>query len=67
MTAISSDGNAKITSFRRMIDSPSAPWRAAARSPKGTPMPAPMPTATSATASELRAPLMIIDSTSRPK
>ena len=51
---------------RMIISSSSEPRRAAATSPSGTPTPMPMPTATSATAIEIRAPTIIIDSTSRP-
>ncbi len=43
------------------------PLRAAAVRPSGTPSAMPMPTATSATAIEVRAPTMIMLNMSRPK
>ena len=43
------------------------PARAAAARPSGTPRPSPIATATSATASEVRAPAMIMDAMSRPR
>jgi hypothetical protein len=62
------DGKAKTRSFARMTTSSThPPARAAARSPRGTPASRPMPTATTATAMEVRAPTMIIDRTSRPR
>ncbi len=68
MMAMSSDGKAKMRSLpRMMISSRSPPRPAAAASPSGTPSSTPMPTATSATAIDTRAPTISIDSTSRPK
>ncbi|MNQ90844.1 hypothetical protein D3C85_1061980 [compost metagenome] len=67
ITASSRAGKAKIRSLPRITSSSTQPPRAAAVRPSGTPIPAPMPTATRATASEFCAPTMIIDRTSRPK
>ena len=68
MIAISSAGNANTRSLPRMIaSSPQPPRQAAAARPRGTPSAMPIPTATSATAIDTRAPTMIIEATSRPK
>ena len=62
------DGKAKIRSLpRMMISSAQLPRLAAAHSPSGTPKLKPMPTATTATAIDVRAPTMIIEKMSRPK
>ena len=50
-----------------MISSSRLPRFAAAMRPSGTPTTMPIPTATIATASEVRAPTMSIESVSRPK
>ena len=66
--AMTREGNAKIRSLARMINSSIYdPLRAAAQSPKGIPSPMPIPTATNATAIEVRAPTIIILKMSRPK
>ena len=66
--AITSDGKAKIRSLPRMISSSSHdPLRAAAARPSGTPSDMPIPTATRATAMDVRAPTMIMLKMSRPK
>ena len=67
MTAVSSAGKAKAKSEKRITASLTQPPRAAARAPRGTPKPRPMPTATRATTMELTAPAMIIERMSRPK
>ena len=55
--AITRDGNAKIRSLVRMINSSKKDSRrVAAASPKGTPTRIPIPTAKKATANEVRAP-----------
>jgi hypothetical protein len=66
ITAVSKEGNAKAKSDPRISNAPTQPPRAAASAPRGMPIPAPSTTATTATSRELRAPPMIIDSTSRP-
>ena len=68
MIAISSAGKAKIRSLKRITTSSSRlPRVAAASSPSGTPPSMPIPTASKATAIDVRAPTMIIDRISRPK
>ncbi len=60
-------GKAKTRSLPRMTTSSSRlPRLAAASRPSGTPTAMPMPTATMATAIEVRAPTISIDSMSRP-
>ena len=66
ITADNSAGKAKAKSLNRITHSSIPPPRAAARAPRGRPMPAPMPTATKATKIELAAPRIIIETTSRP-
>ena len=66
--AITKEGNANIRSFPRIIiSSIKHPRRAAEKSPKGTPIVTPIPTASNATAIDVRAPIMIIEKISRPK
>ena len=66
--AITKDGNANIRSFvRMMVSSKSEFFLVAAARPSGTPIKKPIPTAKIATASEVRAPIIIIDKMSRPK
>ena len=60
-------GKAKTRSLPRMMASSIQPPRAAAIVPRGTPIPMPIRTAAAATASEVRAPTMSIESVSRPK
>ena len=67
MTADRSAGKAKAKSLKRITSSSTQPRRAAASAPRGTPKPAPMATATRATATELWVPTMSMESTSRPK
>ncbi len=59
-------GKANITSLPRITISSVAPRRAALSSPSGTPTQTPMITESSATPTEVSAPCMIIDKTSRP-
>ena len=66
--AIINEGKANTKSFPRIIKSSSQwPWFAAAHKPKGTPRAIPIPTATTATAIEVRAPTIIIEKISLPK
>ena len=66
--AITSAGKANTRSLpRMMISSLQPPRKPAAASPSGMPNVMPMPTASTATAIEVRAPTMIIANTSRPK
>ena len=66
--AMMSAGKAKMMSLPRItMSSSTEPRRAAARSPRGTPATIPIPTATTATAIEVRAPTISIDRMSRPK
>ena len=67
ITAIRRLGNANTRSFvRMMISSGRLPLRAAAASPRGTPTSMPIPTATSATAIDVRAPTISMLRMSRP-
>lgn len=67
MIAESTAGKAWLKSAMRMIKLSSKPSRRiAASSPSALPTVRPRPTAPTPTASELRAPTMIIESTSRP-
>jgi len=66
--AIINEGKANTKSFPRIIKSSSQwPWFAAAHKPKGTPRAIPIPTATTATAMEVRAPTIIMEKISLPK
>ena len=66
--AITKLGNANTKSLNRMTPSSMIlPLQVAANNPNGTPMSTPIPTATNATAIDVRAPTMIIVSISRPK
>ena len=66
--AITKEGKANIKSFVRIITSSIREFfLAAAARPHGTPIEKPIPTAKSATANEVRAPIIIIDKISRPK
>ena len=68
MMAMSSDGKAKTRSLPRMIASSSSePPPRRRGEPERHAEPMPMPTATSATAIETRAPTISIERTSRPK
>ena len=66
--AITSDGKANTRSLlRMMISSKMLPRFAAAARPSGMPSAIPIPTASTATPMEVRAPTISIDSTSLPK
>jgi hypothetical protein len=66
--AITKLGNANTKSLNRMTASSiKLPLHVAANNPNGTPKSTPMPTATNATAIDVRAPTIIIDSISLPK
>ena len=67
MIAVSTAGKAWVKSAVRMMRWSRMPSRRTeAASPSAVPSTMPMPTAPSPTASELRAPTMIIEKTSRP-
>ena len=66
--AMTKEGNAKIRSFPRIMSSSRKdPLRVAEKSPRGTPTIIPIPTARSATAIDVRAPIIIMENISRPK